>query len=423
MAKDGYGITAFGISDPLSHTEDGELDITDTDMKEVESFVRNRLFAIGYDTTSDNYNLVYIDSSSSAAMAELWTYSFAQGLVVNSLHADGNRLFVADEDGVDIIVAPLEDSYTVEAETELKITVIAEDPDEDSVIYSMNNEPDFSEADFTDNGDGTATFTWTPAEDQIGIYEDISFAASDEYQEATSGSITITVVQKDAPTPPIDEDTKLLLHCNGEDGSDEIIDSSPSAHKVMAKATAQLDTSIKKWGTASLDLDGNSDYLTVSDNDDWDILDQTNFTIDLWVKHTDNSSAEFYIGQWEDIYEGWMLFHNSGYGLRFQVNSDRRAIIVVGYGGEITDTEWHHVAVCKVGTEYGLYKDGVQVSYKNDPDTAVYEALLRIGHRVDDGYFFDGHTDEVRISHSNIFSALPNSGLSDTITVPTREAR
>jgi hypothetical protein len=84
----------------------------------------------------------------------------------------------------------------------------------------------------------------------------------------------------------------------------------------------------------------------------------------------------------------------------------------------ITDSDWHHIAVCKVGTEYGVYKDGRQVGYANSLSALDITGLLYIGQRGDDGNMFNGNMDEVRIYHGNPLGALPDSSHSDTIEVP-----
>ena len=55
----------------------------------------------------------------------------------------------------------------------------------------------------------------------------------------------------------------LLLHCDGTNTSTTITDSSSRANTVTAVGNAQLSTSVKKFGTASLKLDGTGDYCTV----------------------------------------------------------------------------------------------------------------------------------------------------------------
>jgi len=192
-------------------------------------------------------------------------------------------------------------------------------------------------------------------------------------------------------------------------------------HIITFNGTAQLDTAVKKWGTASLLLDGDSDYLTVPDSADWDFFGSStdNWTIDLWVRHTDHAGTEYYISQYEDVNNYAHFGHSHGNGLFLRCKTNGSNIINTAWGGEITDTDWHHVAFIKVGDKYAMYLDGSQTSYVADDSVDTFVGNLYVGQRGDSTWFFDGHTDEIRIQHSNVFGAAPVAGLTDTITVPT----
>jgi len=185
-----------------------------------------------------------------------------------------------------------------------------------------------------------------------------------------------------------------------------------------------LDTVNKKFNKSSLKFNGTTDFVSFADSDNWNICgsNSDDWTISLWVKHTDHSGDEYYIEQYVDTSNYWMLDHVDGSGIRFSVNLAGTNIIATGFGGEITDTNWHHVALVKKANEYAIYLDGIQTSYVQDSDTATFNGLLRVGASYYGGslsYQFDGNMDDVVISQSNIFSATPNSGKTDTITVPT----
>ena len=249
----------------------------------------------------------------------------------------------------------------------------------------------------------------------------------DEYEDENSIDTANSINESydsinDLYSPGIGAETKLLLNLNGSDTATSTTDISSSAHSITFNGNAQLDTAFKKFGTASLLLDGTGDYLTIPDSPDWDIAENTDdYTIDLWVKHTDHVDDEVYIQQFGDASNRWSLQHASGAGLRFLLISGGSVIIDTGSAGEITDTNFHHIALCKVGTEYAIYKDGVQVNYINDSSIGTVSGILYIGQHGDTSQFFDGHMDDIRITKSNIFSAVPVVGLTDTITIPTIE--
>ncbi|MBL7070810.1 MAG: S8 family serine peptidase [Candidatus Omnitrophica bacterium] len=428
IAKDAYGIICFNTEDKVNPSETGEFYIANTLVKEISSFGGNRLFALGYLPASNKYKLFYIDTTDRASMAEVWSYSFADGLAVNGMHTDGNTVFIADSSGMDMIVSPLEGEYTVEAGSTLKIMIYALDPDADSVTYSMINKPEVDETVFTDNEDGTATFSWTPTEAQIGSYGEIFFIADDSYQAAWSNSLTITVAQNETAImpPSIDEHAKLLLHSNGTDGSTTFTDLSNSNHTLTTNGSAQVDTAEKKFGTASLLLNGATDYLTAPDSPDWDIFtaNSDDWTIDLWINLANVGRDHTLVSQRSGYYDYWILVLGYNQKLKFMAQDSSLEVFSQSNALSIFDS-WHHVVLCKVGTKVACYLDGQQVSYKEFDHSFNFVAPLAVGANYHPGKgwqdFASGHMDEIRISHSNYFNASPDSGLSDTIPVERQE--
>jgi len=209
----------------------------------------------------------------------------------------------------------------------------------------------------------------------------------------------------------------LLLHLDGADAAVTTKDSGGTGHTVTFGGTAQLDTAQKKWGSSSLLLDGDSDYLTIADHANWDI--STNWTVDLWLNCDAVAGTYRLIEQYEDASNHW---HITLYArtLFFQVISLDTAIVSLAAAGTVTTATWYHVALCKVGNLYGMYQDGTQISYVSDADTDTFAGILVIGRHGDASHYFDGHMDEIRIVPGNPFGALPNAGKTNTIKVPFR---
>ncbi|MCD4781549.1 MAG: right-handed parallel beta-helix repeat-containing protein, partial [Candidatus Omnitrophica bacterium] len=92
--------------------------------------------------------------------------------------------------------APILDSIgdkVVDEGDTLSFTVTASDVEGDSLSLTGLNLP--SGASFTDNGDGTGDFDWTPGYDQSGEYTDVQFEVGDDGSPSMSDNeqITITV--------------------------------------------------------------------------------------------------------------------------------------------------------------------------------------------------------------------------------------
>ena len=214
-------------------------------------------------------------------------------------------------------------------------------------------------------------------------------------------------------------DPKLLIHSRSPDGTTTFVDSSGQGHTVsVGAADVAHETDYYKWRSSSILFDGDSGYLTSAYHTDWDIFAETNFNIDLWVKHDTVASTQAYISQYENAENQWMFCYTTGSGLRFYLVSGNSVVVDTDSAGLISDTDWHHVAVCKVGDDYGTYLDGQQVGHTNDSSTDTLTGALYIGYRHAGDLFFDGYMDEIALTHDNRFGAAPVAGLTDTILVP-----
>jgi len=207
--------------------------------------------------------------------------------------------------------------------------------------------------------------------------------------------------------PGLDSNTKLLMHMDGSDAGTTFPDSSITSPKGNSSVTADVNTrtAIKKWGSASAEFDGDSGFLSYIDSVDWDI--GTTWLLDLQVKHDDHVGTEVYITQYQDATHYWKFEHIHGTGLHFQVDGGGADINISG--GEITDTDFHHVVVFKEGSDVGIYLDGTQVVYGSANCTTSFTGNLYIGQNGNSGDYFDGYMDEPRIQHSNYFNASPTA--------------
>ncbi|KKK59598.1 hypothetical protein LCGC14_3032790, partial [marine sediment metagenome] len=73
----------------------------------------------------------------------------------------------------------------------------------------------------------------------------------------------------------------------------------------------------------------------------------------------------------------------------------------------IGTTNLHHIALCKVADEYGIYLDGVQVAYKQDTSIDTFTGLLYIGDNQAGTEEFFGNMDDLFITWS---TATENEG-------------
>jgi len=228
---------------------------------------------------------------------------------------------------------------------------------------------------------------------------------------------------------------KLLLNLNGANGQTSTTDASPSGHTINFNGTAQLDTTKKQFGSASLKLDGNSDFLDIPNSPDFDVFGSTteDYTLDCWVNSPLNANNAVLMQSNAGSGTGfWDLFVLSDGGLfsRYRDNSNVLVFQVQTGAGVITANTWTHIAMIKTtsgGTmNFGFYVNGIQVLFASTTTTATMSEELLVGAfgslSSSLSSFFEGNIDDIRIDKLNSFGASPNVGLTDTITVPTSEA-
>ena len=186
-------------------------------------------------------------------------------------------------------------------------------------------------------------------------------------------------------------DTVLLLHCDGTDASTTFTDSSDSAHTATANGDAQIDTAIKKFGTAAGLFDGTGDFLSIPDSADWD-FGTADFTIDFWVSFSTTSGNQTLIDR------------TNGSDFRISKATNGNLVIEIEGTTPISETwdpakdTWYHIALTRAGTDLKLFVNGTQLgSTATDSSDMQGTNEIRIGTNEGDTLPFSGSMDEIRI--------------------------
>ena len=223
--------------------------------------------------------------------------------------------------------------------------------------------------------------------------------------------------------------TVAVLHFDGTNNSTSpITDNSFISTNWIVSGDAKLSTSVKKFGTASLSLDGTGDYVSPTASASNYAFGTNPFTIEMWIYATAVASRGIDI-----IYDGRAgaatgdyptIYLNNGQIFYYASGSNRIT------GNTLSINTWYHIAVCRSGTSTRLFVDGTQqgstwtdsTNYLNPTGGPV------IGAGNDDGgkgsNAFVGYIDDVRIynnyaAYTANFTA-PSAAHPDlTIGVPT----
>ena len=225
---------------------------------------------------------------------------------------------------------------------------------------------------------------------------DYKWSAGDHYQTKAVGNENVSL------NTSLDNYTKLLLHFDGADGynTNETADAT-GKHTFNFTGDASYNTTAYKFGNASARFNGSGGvggYLVLADSGDWDIGGGGDFTIDLWVKHDYHADYESYVCQYEDVNNRMYFRHFHGNGLQIAIMKAGDWKITMGGAGEITDTNWHHVAAVRNGDRFDLFLDGTSINNGTISANHTLAGELWIGDDEAGGATFSGHIDELRIS-------------------------
>ena len=199
-----------------------------------------------------------------------------------------------------------------------------------------------------------------------------------------------------------DQYTSLLCHFNGSNGATSTGDSSGgdetnNDHICTFVGTAQLDTAQSKFGNCSLLLDGNSDYVSIADSDDFNFGDG-DFTIDFWAYMNANSNRVISQGNPWSTNNSWAIYCNGTGKLGILIKDNSTGLVSEFNSSAGWSTgSWVHIAIVRNGTDWRGYVNGVSkintTSSLTFPNTS---APVFIGR--EDIWYFNGWIDEFRVS-------------------------
>ena len=221
-----------------------------------------------------------------------------------------------------------------------------------------------------------------------------TFTVTDSSSGTTSGNVTYK--KADAyGTITTNDGTYLLI--NGK-GVGEFTTGVPIAKVGVTGADAKLDTAQKKFGTASLELDGTADNLTYPTSTDFG-FGTTNWAAECFIRPSSVTGTQ-YIFDFRNASatDTAPTVYLSGTALHFGVGNTSQAT-----GGTLALNTWYHIAVARSGGSTKLFLNGTQVgSTYTDTNNYGTTKPLAIGSDYNSAAnAFAGHIDEVRISKAS----------------------
>lgn len=222
----------------------------------------------------------------------------------------------------------------------------------------------------------------------------------DLYEYANDANAQAAFVTNAINTGPDDADSALLIHFDGADGITTY--TAETGQTVTFAGTAQLDTAYKEFGSASLLLDGDSDYVSIPDNSECD-FSSGDFTIDFWIRPHNLTGNFGIMGQYVDSNNYWEVYYSGGTDLRFDWLTSGTDQAYYKCNPEFSVDTWYHVALVRNSSNFYIFVNGISKSL------TVYTAIgtntlthhianLEIG-RIEASIMYNScWIDEVRVS-------------------------
>ncbi len=203
------------------------------------------------------------------------------------------------------------------------------------------------------------------------------------------------------PTDPNFDNVSLLLSGDGSNGSTSFTDLSSTSSTVTAVGDTQVSTSVKKYGTGSIKLDGTGDYLDVTGTTAL-VLGTGDFTIEGWYYANNfTNRGTFVDSRGSSSTSGITIGHQASSGdIRVYMTALSGSDIVV-QSTNFSTGQWTHVAVTRESGTVRLFVNG------NLEDSATRTTNLNSNHDyyIGNGSYtgttyghFDGYIDDFRVT-------------------------
>jgi hypothetical protein len=195
------------------------------------------------------------------------------------------------------------------------------------------------------------------------------------------------------PTAPLTAISDTSLLCNFTNAG--IFDNT-GFNALETVGNAQIDTTTKKYGTGSMEFDGNGDWLLIPDSPDLK-LGTGNFTIEFWVylASGDTGSARGLVAK-GGASTGWLVSLDSSQKVVFTYTTS-----TITSSGAITTNAWNHIAVVREGT--GSNQTKIYIGGTNDGTGTVstdftQTEVMYIGANRTAGNPMKGFIDDLRVT-------------------------
>jgi hypothetical protein len=191
------------------------------------------------------------------------------------------------------------------------------------------------------------------------------------------------------PTAPLTAITNTKLLLNMADG--QAIDSAAQNNLTLV-GTAKTSTAQKKFGTASLLLDGNSDGAILN-GDSFNAGTAGDFTIELFARFVAQQDYMALVTNWANGNNDWYWgYYAANDELRFYPGPK-------SFSFSASNDTWYHIALVRTQGSLKCFVDGTQVGSTQSDATDVHHSPYILLGKHGNGEYFNGYMDEIRLSN------------------------
>ena len=192
--------------------------------------------------------------------------------------------------------------------------------------------------------------------------------------------------------PTIQE--SLLLKFEDISTPTTMVDSSTNLNVVVANGNASITTNDPRINLGSLLLDGTGDYLVVTGDTSITLTNQ--WTIETWIR-PDGLGGQQYIASYDT---DWILYIDGNQIKAFFTANGPTTFTLIGTT-TMTNGRWEHIAISRVGLQYGLFINGVLEDSASFLEIVPVTRDLYIGSNNTPGNYFNGAIEQFTIYNSD----------------------
>lgn len=242
--------------------------------------------------------------------------------------------------------------------------------------------------------------------DDFSVWSLKGAVINDATNHPTSPYFDVITTESATINPSQNPNTKLILNFEGANNSTTFTDTSQSNHTMsIGSGTPTITTSVKPFGTSSLELSYNSgEYISSELSSDFNLTGKQRFTLEFWANLSTYNQLQgsLTIGA-DHAAVAPIRFYGDGTILVGNAALSGWQTIALSSGTSPTNNAWNHFCVVGDGTNIKVYVNG-----QNNGNQATHPNWTSGNRRVwvgIGGQAASGYYKCVRLTHDVLYTA------------------